>query len=250
MKYNQYKHNFETVKERKYAPCCHNSEGLLGSFIEGKPFHELERDLFVNRNQQTVKNQTTPTTLLGGIFLVYFTSGRTGGRFTSGQAWTRSDRYVSHTGTARPLSLSLSTRSMTAACEGIIKDKSINQGLSKASFRKRSSLWTWTSLDERRKYPGAKASKWLPGAVGFPDLHSDDIQKDLLRSQFSVHATSLPFNAKGDIIKYRQLLSLLDHKHKRKKLESWHRQELKKQNENTVREWLRERFCGLGATGE
>lgn len=99
--------------------------------------------------------------------------------------------------------------------------------MSKASFRKQHLFWTWTSLDERRRYPGAKASKWLPGAVGFPNLHSGDIQNHQLRSQFSVNATSLPFNAKGDIIKYRQLLSLLDHKHKWRKLESWHQQELK-----------------------
>lgn len=39
------------------------------------------------------------------------------GSCTSGHDWRRSTSYVFHTGTTKPCCLSLSTRSMTAACE-------------------------------------------------------------------------------------------------------------------------------------
>lgn len=40
------------LRQRRYTPCCYDSIGFLGSFIESKPFHLLERSLYVNRKSR------------------------------------------------------------------------------------------------------------------------------------------------------------------------------------------------------
>ena len=78
-----------------------------------------------------------------------------------------------HTGTAKHLCLSLSTRSMTAAC-GDTSD--VTKEIPKKSDNKSSSRFTSVVPERGHRYPGATALKWHPKAVGFLSLDKDQMK--------------------------------------------------------------------------
>lgn len=87
---------------------------------------------------------------------------------------------MTHTGTAKPLRLSLSTRSMTAACghtlqvKYILKEEHVpNNATDKTSLSGFRFRCMGPVPHGGHRYPGATASKWLPKALGFPNLHKD-----------------------------------------------------------------------------
>lgn len=147
--------------------------------------------------------------------------------FTWNPTWCRRYEYLSHTGTAKPFSLSLSTRSMTAACQNIL-------ALIRHVIQQMKTETTFTFMIlYRRRNIGVQGQQLQNCLQKLWDAQT--YTKIRVRTN-----TNTSTDPAGDVFSYHQLVSLLDHKHKWKMQESLHQQELEEETKITVSGWLSE----------